>query len=264
MLLKFLPIFHVLLAVSSTLRISKANYLAYTNELPVKLMLTSNHSVVYIFDAPVEILRPPHLSNIHDVQELTIANARTLREIRAGVFNRSKLKKLKINVSQLSRISKSAFDDMPELIEVSFIYGRITVLSSRWFQNSHNVEELIFSHNLIRSLTKMVFRNVYNVKYLGLDNNRINFVCPHAFVGLNKVEIIDLTNNRIQTIDKMTFVDLPKLASLDLSRNNIKCFYDIVLWSFGRIKEVWLSKNSLNAACFKKLSKHFRNFRLVD
>lgn len=264
-MLKYFLTFNLILTISFALRISESDYVAYTKEMPVILPGgLRNYTSLYVLDSEITILQPPHLSNMENIEELVIGNARYLREIRDGVLNNSTLKKLKVSVSRLRRIGYNALDDMPNLKEVSFIYGRIVKLSSKWFKNSHNVEELILSHNWIRTLPRMIFKNIFNVKFLSLDSNVIEFICPYAFRGLRKVETIVLTNNRIHAINRITFSDHPRLTTLDFAQNNITCFANDVLGELAKVKEVWISRERLDRYCALKINRYYKNFRIVS
>lgn len=162
--LKYFIITNVITTICA-LRFTANNYTAYTNEMPLVISNLRGYTSVYIFDANIDILQPPYLSNLGDVEELVIGNCKYLREIREGVLNNSKLKKLKVNISKLKKIDSNALDNMPNLKEVSFIYGRIVKMNSKWFKSSSNVEEFILSHNKIRSLPRLVFKNIVNVRY---------------------------------------------------------------------------------------------------
>lgn len=246
---------------ASVLRENK--YIAYVDEVPTLLPNPRNYTTIFILDTHVAVLQPPYLSNLENVKELVLGNARYLREIKKGVLDNSNLQRLKVYISRLKRIDDDALDNMPKLVQVSLIYGRLVKISSKWFRNSHNVEEFILSHNRVRSLTRVVFRNIYNVKYLSLDHNEISFICPHAFWGLSKVETIILTNNKIHSIDRVTFAFQPRLVSLDLSKNNVSCFEHDVLSAINEVKEVWLSKDVLDHSCVLKIRRYYRNFRLI-
>ena len=176
-------------------------------------------------------IQPGTFKNVPQLRKLVITHNQGLEEIKSGVFNRLNIATMDLSKNSINTIASSAFDDMPELLNVNLADNQLKIWDKNWFADTPLLTRVSFQNNHISEIPARAFRNFRGEKQFGsvpltinivLSNNVIKTIHEDAFKGLDKINNLWLDGNEIDSWDENL---LSKVAVKDLriDNNRLQC-----------------------------------------
>lgn len=159
-----------------------------------------------------------------------------LKELHSGDFaNAKNLKKLNLNLNQLTKIKNDVFSSPARLTQ--------SVEDAEY--PLHKLSLLTLERNKIAEIEPNSFYGLNELVWLSLHINRLTTIGQKTFAGLPKLQGIDLTLNEIETIEDGAF-DLPSLLLINVSFNKLKRLSDDTFAKTPKLVSIEIGANELN------------------
>lgn len=175
--------------------------------------------------------RLPRLMQFVNLRELVIVNLH-FQVCDSEVFKRgSRVRRLKLNLNQLKRLSKSCFRYLDKLIELNL--------------DRNNLDEL----------ESALFSSLLSLKSLSVAHNQLTDLAAHQFANLTQLSYLNLVGNSFKTINLQLLEPMQSsLRQLILSKNLLKSFVYIQQAS-NSSSQLRSTPYSLSGIVFKNLVK---------
>lgn len=185
------------------------------------------------------------------------------------------IKKLDLSKNSIKSISKHAFNELNNLIELNIESNQIEQLH-HLLKLPQSLVKIDLANNLLTRIEKFYFSNVNQLKRLNLNENRINTIDANAFQNLDSIEYIDLSYNFIDNLDTSLFQsNVDTLKELKLDANNFYRMSRVILTqllqNLTQLTVLTVSKNQLkhfpnmnNLINLKKLDLSHNKFESIE
>lgn len=147
------------------------------------------------------------------------------------MFNHLDLSTIDLSLNSITKIHNSAFDHMPNLLNINLADNGIDKWNKNWFKNTPLLTRVSMQNNSIAKLPNQAFRNLAGSKSFGklkltvnivLSHNKIETIEPKAFGGLTEVNHLWLDNNQLEEFDE-GLLEGVDVKDLRLNNNDIRC-----------------------------------------
>ncbi|CAO1327908.1 unnamed protein product [Diamesa serratosioi] len=212
----------------------------------------------------LETLPVDFLINLQGLEEVYISNE-SLRQLPENVFfGSTKIVKLTIIQTDLSRIPKFLLRDQILIQQFNLSDNMIVELDDNFFGSSKKLQVLQLSKNKLQNISKNIFNNLHELKSLFLNHNEISAVNESAFENLKSIESINLGNNMITSegFNNFKLGSNENLHSLVLKKNLISNNYTInIPWSLTHLD---LSYNFITKVRISRSINQSINIQAID
>ncbi|KAJ8961986.1 hypothetical protein NQ314_005768 [Rhamnusium bicolor] len=215
---------------------------------------------IEFIEQKIPVLYENSLADLEDLDELVIEHCNKLEEIKEGVFNNLALSTLDLSQNDITTIESSAFDNLPNILNINLADNNIGAWDKNWFKNTPLLTRISMQNNSIAKLPNNAFKNLVGVKKFGkvdltinlvLSYNKIKTIEPKAFNGLTKINNLWLDNNQLENFDE-NLLDKVKVNDLRINQNNIRCL-DGDLAKIIKADTTHLDANPLDCECLNNI-----------
>ncbi len=174
-----------------------------------------------------------------------LLNDNKITRIASGSFRGLSVKKMDISNNHIKSFSDNAFEDIPDLEELTMVNCGLTS-TSRSFQVLAKMKRLDLHNNKINQIHPKSFVAMTELEYLDLHNNPIELGSPFtAFANMHKVKFLYLQHCGLHNIPKAAIGHMTKLVKLNLGHNHIHALPNGLLDVFNHLVFLDLSENPL-------------------
>lgn len=157
------------------------------------------------------------------------------------------LEYLQIDVTYVSSLSASVFNNLPTVTELS-VSKQLTDnfdLEMDVFMGLDSLKKLGLSHLNLRDLNAGVFNGLGSLGYLDLSNNGLIDLPDDLFSGLDSLHTLVLYHNYIADLKSLDFNGLTAIVTLDLTDNQIDSVESGSFSGLSHLEKLTLESNGL-------------------
>lgn len=145
------------------------------------------------------------------------------------------------------RIRRSDFQNMENVVELSFVRNNIETINEDSLWDLSNLQIMQFVNNKLKVLSELTFIKNGNLKEIYMNGNQLNFLPANVFQNNLLLEVVDFRNNFLTTLDENLFGGNSMLLGVSFVSNELEVLPRNLFKNNSLLKLVDFKNNSLTS-----------------
>ena len=185
-------------------------------------------------------------TDMRHLERLSLSHNRIADIKTDAFFHLEKLRKLELNMNELTVIRKGIFAGLVELQLLNLSGNHIHTIEKDSFEDLKKLSKFDLKDNGLVRLSADMFKGLNSLFELCLARNRIKEIEPGSFRSLHRLRLLDLGRNRLMRLRTRFLAGLSKEVHIFLCWNRIEILEDEALKQNQKAVTLYLSGHTFS------------------